>query len=165
MFKPTTEQMIAVMDILIRYAAAGLAAVGDGDENHAELVRALRCRVMGDKCAEGCICYKNFDFQCDSDYRMFDAAADRLEALEAELAALREKQRWIPVTERLPEDDVAVLVSCISPFRTKDGAQRRVQRVDFLKYGLDGGWQMTNRNYEITHWMPLPEPPKEEREC
>ena len=36
MFKPTKEQMLAVMDILIRYAAAGLAAVGDGDENHAE---------------------------------------------------------------------------------------------------------------------------------
>lgn len=38
-------------------------------------------------------------------------AADRLEALEAELAALREQQRWIPVTD-CPKADGRYLVTC-----------------------------------------------------
>ena len=39
-------------------------------------------------------------------------AADLIERLTAENAALREKQRWIPVTERLPEPETDVLAVC-----------------------------------------------------
>ena len=137
----------------------------------AELVRALRCRVMGDKCSEECICYKNFDFQCDSDYRMFDAAADRLEALEAELAALREQQRWIPVTEP-PKEDGKYLVYI------KFFGSSSIEAICFAHHGNDvddydlhdmkNVWYDFDAEYGfvpclgVTHWMPLPEPPKEE---
>lgn len=63
-------------------------------------------------------------------------------------------QRWIPVTERLPEEAVRVLV--------------------WLRKGSSDYTQMdTDRRYRarwvrwgscVTHWMPVPEPPKEDAE-
>ena len=62
---------------------------------------------------------------------------------------------WIPVTERLPENEETVLV-----YGSKGGiytawCNRRYQNV---------GWHKLNsKNHHCnpTHWMPLPEPPKE----
>ena len=64
--------------------------------------------------------------------------------------------RWISVEERLPEpkEDVALYIRCGD--------------VSFIRTG----WRMGNGQficpndslscYEVTHWMPLPEMPKEE---
>jgi hypothetical protein len=41
----------------------------------------------------------------DDHYEEMKAAKTRITALERELAAERERTRWIPVTERLPEED------------------------------------------------------------
>jgi hypothetical protein len=62
-------------------------------------------------------------------------------------------QRWIPVTERLPEslDFVVALTT---------GGDRIIAKRD--KYGwLRYGGYECERLRPITHWMPLPEPPKE----
>lgn len=57
-------------------------------------------------------------------------------------------QRWIPVTERLPDwRDGKVLVS------TKYG-------FSICERTVNGRWKGQHANW-ITHWMPLPEPPKE----
>ena len=48
-----------------------------------------------------------------------DIAADRLERLEAEVARLKAQQRWIPVAERLPEDEKSVLVCTEHELRGK----------------------------------------------
>ena len=56
--------------------------------------------------------------------------------------------RWIPVTERLPEDEVQVL-AC-----TKHGKP-------FPAHCKYGKWRVSG-SVTITHWMPLPEPPKGE---
>ena len=61
-------------------------------------------------------------------------------------------QRWIPVTERLPENSNAVL--CI----TRKG-NPFVGRYDH-KWNH---WAVSG-SVTITHWMPLPEPPKEDAE-
>ena len=59
-------------------------------------------------------------------------------------------QRWIPVTERLPEKNTAVIAV------TDNGI------VFQCLYGYDG-WDLWEGNeVHITHWMPLPEPPKED---
>ena len=55
---------------------------------------------------------------------------------------------WIPVTERLPEKNTWVLAYC----------KYNGHVVDYLD--INGLWSYGN----VTHWMPLPEPPKEETE-
>ena len=62
--------------------------------------------------------------------------------------------KWIPVTERLPENDQWVL--CL-----KDDGDYWVAAWDYI----DWMWSDQNEWYaekDITHWMPLPEPPKGE---
>ena len=69
-----------------------------------------------------------------------------------------ENTRWIPVTERLPEDLQTVLVV------RKDGG------IYCWMYSAcsptDEVWCDEYANafsvYDVTHWIPLPEPPKEE---
>lgn len=61
---------------------------------------------------------------------------------------------WIPVTERLPEVRTWVLCYC------------RANSFDVFRMTDEGHWQYGNRSIYmkgyVTHWMPLPEPPKEE---
>lgn len=54
--------------------------------------------------------------------------------------------KWIPVSERMPENDVSVL--------TFDGMYKRVH------HAMYGHWQCWEPE-KITHWMPLPAAPKE----
>lgn len=70
-----------------------------------EVVQALRYCKFGVSC-ENCPAVGNED--CFEEVNT--AAADLIERLTAENAALREKQRWIPVTERPPEERVLVNV-------------------------------------------------------
>ena len=60
-------------------------------------------------------------------------------------------QRWIPVTERLPEENTAVIVA--------------TDRGDAFQclYAYDGWDLWEGHIINITHWMPLPDPPKGER--
>ena len=67
-------------------------------------------------------------------------------------------QRWIPVTERLPEEDVLVL--CIG---AKGGMFLGYPRFVYK----DDGFAYTRvpnarGSRHATHWMPLPEAPKGE---
>ena len=70
--------------------------------------------------------------------------------LKMAITALREQEQreWISVSERLPEDKELVLVTAknCNPFTCWYNAP-------FRKWACSG-W------IEITHWMPLPEPPK-----
>ena len=72
-----------------------------------------------------------------------------LDELYAEKCKELAKHRWIPVTERLPEDDSMVLVSC----RTKKGIDS-VNRA----YYSDGYWHGSGSMSGVVAWMPLPEP-------
>ena len=82
---------------------------------------------------------------------------------------------WIPCSERLPEEDVEVLIS----YRYKEGEGDTSHiDMDITTYGqmYFGGNKVGNRkhwrapfeyfesNYEVVAWMPLPEPYKERRE-
>ena len=77
-----------------------------------------------------------------------------VKAADDMLAELKER-RWIPVGERLPEDGSDILVYC------NDGEESRIVDCNYD----NGVWfdcvfntVMVFKN--ITHWMPLPKPPK-----
>ena len=122
-----------------------------------ELVQALRCcaKRLGhdDKC-ENC---RVGEIQDRREYIEF-AAANVIERLTAENAALREKvPQWISVEDRLPEawkDEDGVLVNYMiySPYFG----------VDVGNYHKESGmWLCMALPCTVTHWMPLPGAPEE----
>lgn len=68
---------------------------------------------------------------------------------------MHDKSGWISVKDRLPETDDTVLV-CL---------QRGGYELGFYS---DDSWRSLYLSYfetkelDVTHWMPLPEPPEEE---
>lgn len=65
-------------------------------------------------------------------------------------------QQWIPVSERLPEIYTHVLVHI--PWEKPFTAVHEGWRCPHGDWYADG---FTRTPREVTHWMPLPEPPKE----
>ena len=66
-------------------------------------------------------------------------------------------QKWIPVSERLPERNGTYLVCTFHDFyKTTKVAKASFKRNRGGFYGQGGHWS------NVTHWMPLPEPPKGE---
>ena len=82
-------------------------------------------------------------------------------------------QEWIPVTERLPKKDGAYLVTtnCFGKYQcidircfAKDG--EAVDKYDLgekkdVWYSYDSEYGHVSTD-SVTHWMPLPTPPKKE---
>ena len=64
-------------------------------------------------------------------------------------------QEWIPVTERLPKIHTNVLV-----YRPKMATKIMVSYFGYDRF-CDGAMDIWG-NKVITHWMPLPQPPKGE---
>lgn len=66
--------------------------------------------------------------------------------------------KWIPVTERLPENKQTVLAI------RKDGSMFIGYYLTYIDTGRWHIWTARNSTKQITqivtHWMPLPEPPK-----
>ena len=61
-------------------------------------------------------------------------------------------QKWIPVTERLPEKDMEDVLAF-------DGISGFF--ITFMKTTIHGKRYFAIGHDDVTHWMPLPEPPKE----
>lgn len=77
-------------------------------------------------------------------------------------------QKWIPVTERLPEKDgLYLVVACDEGCPYGEGIWYDTVVVT-AEYYDDGRWVWYENGTEydlcdiVTHWMPLPEPPKGE---
>lgn len=79
---------------------------------------------------------------------------DDAEIIIAEVA----KPRWIPVTERLPEFEGAVL--CMR--KSNVYGVRPYQEILYVdEYGFKNYDDIYLADGVVTHWMPLPEPPEE----
>ena len=103
--------------------------------------------------------------------------ADAMEKAEAELSALREAGRWIPVSKKLPEDDPEIPMHREISFefctvlavgfyagsdkpsvsQTNRLINRRtgIEYIDSAAKTLDE-WYWGGTFERITHWMPLP---------
>ena len=83
--------------------------------------------------------------------RAHDHYADQHDALIARIRELEEAQRWVPVSEKLPDERAVVL-----------GWWRDQGPLTVFWDGLhwgDAGDDIAI-GYGITHWQPLPEPPQ-----
>ena len=112
-----------------------------------EIAQALRCCAKGlghDDACENC---KVGEIQDRREYIEF-AAANVIERLTAENAALREKKRWISVTEKTPEYDMPQLAL------NADGDAL------IANYAYGEWFDTWGQDVEVTHWMPLPEAPE-----
>ena len=147
-----------------------------------EIVRALRCvsTAGGENACEHCPYWKKEEVpeeerpiygadtmhSCDVDRVGLDGA-DLIERLTTrcaryaeEIAVAQERTRWIPVTERLPEvwrnDETSELVNYMiySPYFGVDIGNYHAEAKTWLCAALP---------CTVTHWMPLPEGPEEER--
>ena len=78
-------------------------------------------------------------------------------AYEMAIAALREQPRWISVEERLPEDRDWVLVWHTGYMTPK---KAKFEDEGVVVWVLDGHDSLPG---DVTHWMPLPQPPEVER--
>lgn len=67
---------------------------------------------------------------------------------------------WISVNDRLPDDDDLVLVSISGKYRntTFSAALELARCTESEGWIVEAYPEWTNPN--ITHWQPLPEPPK-----
>lgn len=145
-----------------------------------EIVQALRCCAKGlgnDDACENC---KVGEIQNRREY-IEVAAANAIERLTAENAALREKvPQWISVEDRLPAE--LLLVNVVWVNRAPEPYYEKIKDVPFsgtacfyrdrwywdspvvldllAEYGEDAS-DLVDDAVEITRWMPLPDAPKE----
>ena len=145
-----------------------------------EIVKALRCisTAGGENACEHCPYWKEEKVpeeerpiygadtmhSCDVDRVGLDGAdlierlTDRCARYAEEIAVAQEKTRWIPVTERLPE-----------VWRNDENAELVNYMIYSPDFGVDIGnyhakakkWLCMALPCTVTHWRPLPEPPKE----
>lgn len=145
----------------------------------------MGCQERACGCHGSCEKYKGFRARGKAPASMADALAyirqledhigditKKVERLEAQVP------KWISVEERLPgtEDPVLILVKETEHYGLHK-EKSKVYYCQYLAYWDDDEWYTSWCNgcrkisdtakepnedeYEVTHWMPLPEPPKE----
>lgn len=140
-----------------------------------DLVKRLRASCDSCKLWDGYKCC--LKGECTAQTRL--QAADAIEELRAKVDLHKEViedyrranmmlinkfPKWIPVTERLPEKQ-GWCVACVF--------YRGIQWGDITTKGFtsvcpayyfEGTFHKVSSEAEVTHWMPLPEPPEKESE-
>jgi hypothetical protein len=74
------------------------------------------------------------------------------------IAELEAAQRWIPVSEQMPEYNETVWGFFVSAQGTTRRAE--VTHVDSSDSDWESEGYKLGNNWDITHWMPLPAPPE-----
>ena len=84
-----------------------------------------------------------------------------IEAIDIAIAAL-ERDRWISVEEKLPivNERVLACVNILGKPSAWDAVRWNGEEWEAEAEAMYDYW--TTIDYPVTHWMPLPEPPKEE---
>ena len=138
-----------------------------------ELVKLLRSQVDAnneEKCDlcpyeedyPPCVSCMNFTL-----WRAANAIEEQSIVLESYRNRMRAGNDWIPVTERPPETRSSILGQKSSKVIVAFQFDDETQGTD-TAHTLNGNWVFEDRitvvNRTVTHWMPLPEPPKEEHD-
>ena len=138
------------------------------ERDYAELIKALRFAfdqpcyscVLGEKCNWGDFCF--FKRSADAIEELLKENGELENSgrvLMAAFARLKEKvPTWISVEERLPEKHVEVLIC------TEDYGKNELGFANTAVWDGSEWIETWNRKESIpyvSHWMPLPVPPKE----
>lgn len=124
-----------------------------------EIKKALEC--CSDVNAPCKICPFYIATSAECIIHMADCAYEYIQKLEYKIGELTEmveqleeaQPKWISVEEMLPDDCIDVLVF------TRSGYTSSIS----IAHALKGRWFSKGIPVEtVTHWMPLPEPPKED---
>ena len=121
--------------------------------------------------------YHDFAKKLADDHQMILAsdALEMIEQLKDDLEQDEKENGWIPVSERLPEDERECLVTLEKIYGTPEIS---MGIANYLRFGNDGYWNEKKygylewdkysdghggtRMYKVIAWMPLPEPYKED---
>ena len=130
--------------------------------DYEELVKALRTCKMSIPCTE-CPFYSNGDEPSKECATMNDAAADAIEELLAVVP------HWISVEDEPPKENGRYLVRYKRDVNLGDEETVHEDEIRIMRFFVGDGWcypiicndYVRLVNEEVTHWMPLPEPPKE----
>ena len=86
--------------------------------------------------------------------RLTESSRKENEHLRQTLSVYAAKQRWISVSERLPEDTERMLTIVYDAFEDTTA-------ISILQHYGDGDWfSWDSGRYVVTHWMPLPPNPE-----
>ncbi len=137
---------------IIRSHMGGAIDTDDTEEKIREHIAECLHRIDNIRSFVGSKEYTSNDEKC---IRNIEVLKTSITALEEYLSSKKKNSNdgWIPVEERLPEDERMVLVTC----QTKKGI-RSTNRAYY-----DGAfWHGSGSMSSVTAWQPLPEPYKED---
>ena len=133
-------------------------------ENTAKALRC--CRLTSARgCAE-CPFSLNSNEKCAN---LLPDAADAIEELLAELTTIRKQlPHWISVEDEPPKENGRYLVRYKRDVNLGDEETVHEDEIRIMRFFVDDGWRypiicndhVRLVNEEVTHWMPLPTPPK-----
>lgn len=135
-----TEEILAALRRL-KVEMGSLACMGCGHENDCSV---HGCRIVREAA------------------ELIEKLTDRYARYAEKIAVLQEREKWVPVTERLPEDGDVVL--CWYEY-FRFGEYNRMYQTYGIGYYINGMWggDVSNgRNIKVLAWMPLPERPEVE---
>lgn len=144
--------------------------VGGVDKKFTPEQVANSLRVCADShlnSCDGCIGEGQGCIGCDTVSR---AAADMLVDLVAEVERLREERRWIPTSERLPDQELEAepkdadgkpLLGGYECIAQIEGAKRPTA-LWYCHIDGEGVWtdESGENFYPVTHWKPMPKGPE-----
>lgn len=123
-------------------------------EKEMRCVRALRICHSNEDCRD-CEFMKSDSCEKSCVTILFEDSADIIESLSAQLEAAQPK--WISVETEHPKDQAVVLIYCNDG---EVGTARFEEEYGCFVTTEKGTWK--GAYGAVTHWMNLPEPPKEE---
>lgn len=93
---------------------------------------------------------------------LIEKLTDRCARYAEEIAVLQEREKWVPVTERLPEISNSWGVSDVVLCIISDPSGYPPPNPGLCIYLEDGKWTCHGRIVRVTHWRPLPNGPEVE---
>ena len=130
-----------------------------------ELIETLRVCTYGGVICPACPRYNSSVGMAQCYEKQVLEAADTIESQQKRIAELeaalreQEKRRWIPVAERFPDRNGEYIC------RHGYNGNTDIKFTGVLEYYATDEkphWQHESIGLIVTHWMPLPEPPKED---